>query len=86
MDFISRLRYQIEKAGLTITEKFVICKFIHYIDTNIQHFSDMCELSENLRRVIKSLGMAFGWCGDSSFSKYMDEFKCRNYQEIREEK
>ena len=74
-----------KQNDLTNVSKITLCKFIHYIDCNIQHFEDMCDLSESLRRVLKTLSLVFEWEKGSSFSKYMDEFKCRNYQEIIQE-
>ena len=49
-----------------------LCKFIVYIDANIQHFPEMCEISENLRRLLKFLALVFGWTDDESFVGYLD--------------
>ena len=79
---MDRLKHLFIENNLSNVSKIILCKFIHYIDCNIQHFEDMCDLSESLRRVLKSLSLAFGWEENSNFSKYMDEFKCRNHQQI----
>lgn len=59
-----------------------LCKFAFYIDINIQHFPEMCEVSENLRRFLKFLSIIFGWLNNDSYGMYLDEFMCRNYKEF----
>lgn len=68
--------------NLDIVERMKICKFLYFIDINIQHFSEMCEISENIRRSLKLFAIVFGWLENESFSVYLDEFMCRNYVEF----
>ena len=46
-----------------------MCRFLSFIDSNIQHLPDMCELSEYIRRNIKYFLTLFGW---DENSRYME--------------
>lgn len=65
-----------------MAQKFKLCRFLSFIDINIQHFPEMCEISESIRRNIKYFLILFGWDLHSPQAKYMEEFKCKNYQEF----